>query len=85
MQRKQRVSMRKIREILRLGFVMSLSCRQVARSAGVSRPTVAFYLDRFQQSGKSAQDLMALDDNKINNRTTRAYVLEKLENIMKTV
>ena len=57
--------MRKIREILRLGFVMSLSCRQVARSAGVSRPTVAFYLDRFQQSGKSAQDLMALDDNEL--------------------
>lgn len=57
--------MRKIREILRLGLALSLSYRQVARSAGVSRPTAAFYLNRFQQSGKSAEELMALGDHEL--------------------
>ena len=65
MQRKKRVSMRKIREVLRLGFVLSLSYRQVAQSAGVSRPTVAFYLERFKASGKSAQELTALSEDEL--------------------
>ena len=57
--------MRKIREVLRLGFVLSLSYRQVAQSAGVSRPTVAFYLERFKASGKSAQELTALSEDEL--------------------
>ncbi|TWA79427.1 transposase [Azospirillum brasilense] len=47
----QRVSMRKIREVLRLTFACGLSKRQVAPIAGVSASTVREYVTRAKQAG----------------------------------
>ena len=45
--------MRKIREILRLKFEMSLDNRQIARSCAIPHSTVGNYISRFQASGLS--------------------------------
>ena len=47
----QRVSMRKIREVLSLTFACGLSKRQVAPIAGVSATTVREYVTRAKQAG----------------------------------
>jgi transposase len=47
----ERLSMRKIKEVLRLKFERGLSQRQVAKSVGVSRSTVAAYLMRAKAAG----------------------------------
>lgn len=47
----ERVSMRKIREILRLKFETKLSARQIARSTQVARSTIGEYERRFIASG----------------------------------
>jgi len=49
----ERLSMRKIHEILRLKFGHGLSNRDVALSVAVSRSTVADYLLRAQAAGVS--------------------------------
>jgi transposase len=49
----KRLSMRKIREILRLSWGGKLSTRAVARSCGVGRTTVREYLQRAQRAGLS--------------------------------
>jgi len=46
-----RLSMRKIREILRLKFDGGQTNRRIARSCHISRPTVADYLLRFEEAG----------------------------------
>jgi len=43
--------MRKIKEVLRLKYSHDLSVRQIARSCGISRPTVAEYLMRARAAG----------------------------------
>ena len=48
---KARLSMRKIREVLRLKFDCALSGHQIAHSCQISRSTVADYLCRFEQAG----------------------------------
>ncbi len=47
----EKLSMRKIREILRLKFELALSDRQISISTSVSRPTISDYLRRFTVSG----------------------------------
>lgn len=47
----KRLSVRKIKEILRLKWANGLSNRQIARVCGVSRPTVADYLRRAAGAG----------------------------------
>jgi transposase len=49
----KRVSMRKMREVLRLYFEVKLGQRQIARSANVSQSTVHDYLERFRAAGLS--------------------------------
>lgn len=46
-----RISMRKIRELLRLKFEQGLTNRQIARSCNISRPSVAHYLARAAAAG----------------------------------
>ena len=50
---KQRLSMRKIKEILRLKHQAGLSHRQIGRSCGISHATVATYLERAEEAGVS--------------------------------
>jgi hypothetical protein len=47
----ERLSMRKIREVLRLKFELGMAERQIAKSIQVSRSTIADYVRRFTQSG----------------------------------
>ena len=48
-----RLSMRQVHEGLRLKWAVGLSDRQIARSLGLSRPTVASYVQRAQLAGLS--------------------------------
>ena len=47
----RRLSMRKIKEVLRLHYEKGLSTRQIAKSLGISRSTIREYLERAQQAG----------------------------------
>ena len=49
----ERLSMRKIREVLRLKYEAGLSARAIARSVNAGRTTVQEYLQRFAASGLS--------------------------------
>lgn len=49
----KRLSMRKIKEVLRLKWERGLSNRQVAAACGVSRPIVSEYLRRTAEAGLS--------------------------------
>ncbi len=49
----ERLSMRKIKEILRLKWASGLSNRKIAHSCGIARPTVNEYLRRAEQAGLS--------------------------------
>ena len=49
----KRLSMRKIREVLRLKWAAGMSNRRIAASCGVSRPTVSEYLRRAESAGLS--------------------------------
>lgn len=46
-----RISMRKIREVLRLKFEQNLTNRQISKSCNISRPCVAQYLTRASAAG----------------------------------
>src|SRR5260370_35014824 len=50
---RKRLSMRQVHEVLRLKWAVGLSDRQMARSLGLSRPTVAAYVQRAQVAGVS--------------------------------
>ena len=50
---KERLSMRKIKEILRLKFEYGLSNQKIAHSSGISRSTVRDYLMRTRAAGLS--------------------------------
>ena len=58
----QRLSMRKIREVLRLCWANGLSKRQTAASCGISRPAVDEYLRRAKEAGLSWPLPADLDD-----------------------
>ena len=45
--------MRQVHEVLRLKWAVGLSDRQIARSLGLSRPTIASYVQRAQVAGLS--------------------------------
>ncbi len=49
----KRVSMRRIREILRLKHACGAPDRAIARSVGVARSTIALYLERAAAAGLS--------------------------------
>ncbi len=58
----QRLSMRKIKEVLRLCWAHGLSKRKTARSCGISRPAVDEYLRRAEAAGLSWPLPAELDD-----------------------
>ena len=59
-----RLTMRKIREVLRLTFDCRLTKRQIAKSCAIARSTVAEYVRRFATSGLVAPS-PATDDEKL--------------------
>ena len=48
-----RLSMRKIKEVLRLKWANDLSDRKIAQSCNISRPAVVNYVERAEQAGLS--------------------------------
>jgi hypothetical protein len=60
-----RLTMRKIREVLRLTFDCHLTKRQIAKSCLVARSTVAEYLGRFAACGLSWPLSPEIDDEKL--------------------
>lgn len=65
---KPRLSMRKIKEVLRLSYQLSLSVRQVALSANVSRSTVKEYLVRAERVGIDWAVAESLTEQQIDER-----------------
>ena len=65
---RQRLSVRKIREILRLRCDSRLSARQIARSCGLARSTVAEYLRRAKECGLTWPLPEGLDDIELERR-----------------
>ena len=47
----ERLSMRMIREVLRLKFECGLSDRKIAKSTGIARSSIGDYVRRFHDSG----------------------------------
>ena len=64
----QRLSMRQVREVLRLKWACGLSDRKIAQSVRVSRPTVAEYVRRAQAAGLSWPLPDTLDDTALERR-----------------
>src|SRR5262245_8271364 len=64
----QRLSMRQVREVLRLKWSCGLSDRKIAQSLRVSRPTVAEYIRRAQAAGLSWPLPDALDETALERR-----------------
>lgn len=60
--------MRRIREVLRLKFQFGLNDTQVATSAGIARATVQDYLRRIAATGLNYEQLIALDDEALDQR-----------------
>jgi hypothetical protein len=64
----RRLSMRKIREILRLLWECELSQRQVAACCGISKAAVAACAARARRSGMSPQTAAAMSDTELEAR-----------------
>lgn len=62
---RERLSMRKIHEILRLSWESKLSNRSIARSCGISHSTVSEYVRRAQAAGLSWPLPEALDEDQL--------------------
>ena len=65
---RSRLSMRRVREILRLRWELGLSARQVARSCGLAHPTVLNYVRRAEACGLSWPLPASLDDEALERR-----------------
>lgn len=62
---RRRVSMGKIREILRLYEECGLTNRQIARSLNISRPVVGQYLADFKASGLTYREVSRMRDDEV--------------------
>ena len=64
MKRKRRLTLKTVREIIRL-YDLGLSVRKTASSCNVSISTVSFYINRFKSSGITYDSFMSLADEEI--------------------
>lgn len=74
----RQVSMRKIREVLRLGMVCGLGLREIGRSCNLSHPTAKKYLTAIKEAGISWQEIEKLNDRQIY-QLVRKVDLEKVK------
>lgn len=61
----RRISMKKVREIIRLHDECFLSNRQIARAIGVSRPVAREYISRIEAAGLKYSDIKDLSDDSL--------------------
>ena len=59
----RRLSMRKIREIMRLNDEHALSQRGISRALDISRPVVSDYISKIHSAGLSYQDIKDISDD----------------------
>ncbi len=64
----ERVAMRKVKEVLRLRWACGRSYRQIARSCGLGRATVAEYVHRSAAAGLSWGEVAELDEGVLERR-----------------
>ena len=76
-QQGQELSMRKAREILRLGLKCGIGRRQIARSCGVSHPTVSKYLRAAEKAEVKYQDIEKMDDRQLNDLIKKNTIVSK--------
>jgi len=82
----KRISMKKIREIIRFKETNNMSVRKIARAVKISRPVVAQYLNDFKTSGLTYEDtkqmpdsqFLALFEKQRNKKCSRYEELSKL-------
>ena len=63
-----RITMKKIRTIIRLHAQGALSQRMISRATGVSRPVVGYYLGLFQHCGMSLDEVETMSDSELEAR-----------------
>lgn len=64
----KRVTMRKIKECLRLKFVCGLSHAQIARALGLSKGVVSKYVRQAERAGLDGESVVSLDEVEIETR-----------------
>jgi len=69
----QGLSMRKVREVLRLGLKCGLGQRAISGICSTSHPTVGKYLQAAQKAGISYEEVEKMDD-----RALRALIQERV-------
>jgi len=81
--RKKRISMDRIREIIRLNQELNLGCRKIAQALSISKSAVNLYIAEFRACGLSYQDISNLTDSKLSelfsNRKRGCQKYKKLE------
>ena len=74
----ERLSMRQIREVLRLHYSVGMSQRTVARSLGLAQGTVSKYVNRTRRAGLTWPLPTELDDDvRLENRHQMVLTLER--------
>jgi len=63
--RQKGLSMRKVREILRLGLNCQMGCREIARSCSISHSTVSEYLSRVKGDGLTYGEIEKMSDGEL--------------------
>ena len=61
----QELSMRTIREVLRLGLQCGMRQREIARSCGIVHATIGKYLQRAQEANLSYEEIKELDESQL--------------------
>ncbi len=61
----KRISMNKIRELIRLHDIANLSQRAISRTLGISRPVVKDYISKIEKAGLSYQAISSMDDDSL--------------------
>src|SRR6056297_3296479 len=60
-----KITMRKVRELLRLKFKQGLSNRQAAKAVGIGKTAASEYIAGFIKSGLSLEQAMSLSDQNL--------------------
>jgi transposase len=81
--RKRKISMKKVREIIRLDEDCKLSQRQISKALSLSRPMVSEYLRKIKASGLKYKEIQAIPDDALleilNTRSMKNEKREKLQ------
>ena len=61
--KRKRISMEKLREILRLHEISNLSCREIATALKISKTVVNQYIGEFKEAKLSYLDIQGINDS----------------------